>query len=72
MAVQVSHTVPMGDGRVQVFGRNPDGQMGHVIVGLDLLADGTAYRMLQIAADKLDKKSRDLDRQSTLDSEADT
>ena len=72
MAAHIVRTEPLGDGQVQVWGMNPGGNLAHVIVGLDRMADGTVYTMLQIAADKIDKKARDLDRQSILDSEVDT
>lgn len=71
MAVQITQTLAVGDGTIQVWGRNPGGQMAHVIVGLDKLQDGTAYLLLQLAADKLDTKAANLELQSTLDTSQD-
>lgn len=71
MAVQITQTLAVGDGTYQVWGRNPGGQMAHVIVGLDKVQDGSVYLMLQLAADKLDTKARNLELQSTLDTSQD-
>lgn len=72
MSVQITRTEPRGDGTVSVWGLNPGGKVAHVVVGLDKVADGSAYAMLQLAADKADRIAASLDRQSTLDSEADS
>lgn len=71
MAVQVTQTLDNGDGTLTVYGRNPGGNVAHVVVGRDKLADGSAYVMLEIAAGKLDGKAASLDTQSRLDNEAD-
>lgn len=67
MAVHITRTVALGDGRVQVWGANPSGQVAHVIVGLDKLKDGSVYPLLQLAADKLDRTAGNLRTQSTKD-----
>ena len=72
MSVQVTQTLDNGDGTVTVYGCVPGGQIAHVVVGRDKLADGTAYTMLGIAAAKLDNAAGALHTQTTLDSEADS
>ena len=44
--VLISHTVPLGDGTVQVHYRTPGGEWGSVVVGHDVIESGQVYDVL--------------------------
>lgn len=71
MSAQVTQTIDNGDGTITVYGRQPGGNIAHVIVGRDKLEDGSVYTMLDLACTTIDVKARALAVQTTLDSEAD-
>lgn len=71
MSVTVTRTVSNGDGTYTFYGVSPAGNAVHVVAGQDRLEDGSVYTMLEVAARKADSRASALQRQSTMDSEAD-
>lgn len=57
MAIAIDRTADNGDGTVTVYAATPGRNYVHVVVGHDLLMDGTVYDMLTIAAAKQDARA---------------
>lgn len=56
----ITQTIDNQDGTMTVYSRTPTGNYVHVIVGRDLIADGTVYALLGQAAVRMDGKARGL------------
>lgn len=56
----ITQTIDNQDGTMTVYSRTPAGNYVHVVVGRDLITDGTVYALLDQAARRMDEKSRGL------------
>lgn len=61
MVVQMTASIPLGDGRVRVFTRTPLGHETSVVMGHDKLGTADMYAMLERQADMIDSHAGALD-----------
>lgn len=56
----ITQTIDNGDGTITAYGRSDAGNYVHVVVGRDLIANGTVYALLDQAARRIDAKAHGL------------